>query len=219
MPVKAVGPPVMWEKATAALRSAAEKIDLKYEIDAGGGAFYGPKIDIKIKDAIGRFWQCSTVQFDFNMPERFDLTYVGRDNKPQRPFMVHRALYGSLERFFGVLIEHHAGAFPLWLAPVQAKLLPVTDRAITHATEVAEVLRSAGLRADVDASNEKLGYKIRAATMEKVPFLLIVGDKEVEQGGVAPRRRNGEDLKFMTTQDFVALAKSELEQEMAAGRR
>ncbi len=214
-PDKAVGPVEGWEKAIAALRSACEKIDLPYEVDPGGGAFYGPKIDIKIKDAIGRYWQCSTVQFDFNLPERFDITYVGEDNKPHRPYMVHRALYGSLERFFGVLIEHHAGAFPLWLSPVQARLLPVTDRAVEHAKKVAAELRAAGLRAEIDMSNEKLGHKIRQATLEKVPFQLIVGDKEVEAGGVAPRRRTGEDLKFMTVADFIRLAKQDVERELA----
>lgn len=216
-PAKAVGEKHMWDLATAALKSACERIHLQYEVDEGGGAFYGPKIDIKIQDAIGRYWQCSTVQFDFNLPERFDLTYIGEDNQPHRPYMVHRALYGSLERFFGVLIEHHAGAFPLWLAPTQARLLPVTDRAQAHAQAVCAELQAAGVRVEVDTSNEKLGYKIRQATLHKIPFLLVVGDKEVEQGGVAPRRRTGEDLRFMRTADFIALLRAEVEQEMRVG--
>jgi threonyl-tRNA synthetase len=214
MPKDAVGPEEDWRKAEASLRAACERIHLEYEVDPGGGAFYGPKIDIKIKDAIGRYWQCSTVQFDFNLPERFDLTYVGEDNKPHRPYMVHRALYGSVERFFGVLLEHHAGAFPLWLAPIQARVLPVTDRVATHGASVADKLRAAGLRAELDTSNEKLGHKIRQGTLEKIPFLLVVGDKEAEQGGVSPRRRSGEDLKAMSTDDFIALARREIAAEL-----
>lgn len=213
-PEKSVGEPEHWDKATAALKSAAEKIKLPYQIDEGGGAFYGPKIDIKIKDAIGRFWQCSTIQFDFNLPERFNITYVGADNKPHRPYMVHRALFGSLERFFGVLIEHHAGAFPLWLSPVQARLLPVTDRAQAYAEELQRMFAAQGLRVEVDGSKEKLGYKVREAQMLKIPFACVIGDREVDQGGLSPRRRGGEDLKFMTPQDFVSLVKGEVEKEM-----
>ncbi len=216
-PEKAVGEPAAWDKAIAALKSAADRVKLPYEIDEGGGAFYGPKIDIKIKDAIGRHWQLSTVQFDFNEPERFDLSFVGEDNKPHRPYMVHRALYGSMERFFGVLLEHHAGAFPLWLAPVQARVLPVTDRVLPYANRVAAELRRAAIRVEVDASNEKLGYKIREAQLQKIPYMLVVGDQEMEKGGVAPRRRTGEDLKFMSTADFQTLVQDEVSREMAAG--
>jgi threonyl-tRNA synthetase len=215
-PKDSVGPEASWTLAEASLRKSCENIGLEYEVDPGGGAFYGPKIDIKIKDAIGRYWQCSTVQFDFNLPQRFDLTYVGEDNRPHQPYMVHRALYGSVERFFGVLLEHHAGAFPLWLAPIQARVLPVTDRVAAFASKVAEELQAEGLRAEVDMSNEKLGHKIRQGTLDKIPFLLIVGDKEAEAGGVAPRRRGGEDLKFMKLGEFVALAKRELSTELGA---
>jgi threonyl-tRNA synthetase len=213
-PKDSVGPEESWAQAEASLRSSCERIGLEYEVDRGGGAFYGPKIDIKIKDAIGRYWQCSTVQFDFNLPERFDLSYVGEDNRPHRPYMVHRALYGSVERFFGVLLEHHAGAFPLWLAPIQARVLPVTDRVATFASKVAEDLTALGLRTEVDMSNEKLGHKIRQGTLDKIPFLLIVGDKEAEAGGVSPRRRGGEDLKLMKLEEFATLAKREVAAEL-----
>ncbi len=215
-PAKSVGAPEMWDKATDAIKSACAKIGLPYQVDEGGGAFYGPKIDIKIKDAIGRTWQCSTVQFDFNLPERFDLTYVGADNKPHRPYMVHRALFGSMERFFGVLIEHHTGNFPLWLSPVQARILTVVDEAHAPAEEVAKQLRAKGLRVEIDKSQEKLSYKAREAAVAKIPFALVMGHKEVEQGGIAPRRRTGEDLKFMKTEDFAALALGEVAKEMAA---
>jgi threonyl-tRNA synthetase len=214
-PPDSVGPTDQWDRATAALRNAADHVGLKYEIDEGGGAFYGPKIDIKIKDAIGRYWQCSTVQFDFNEPERFGLEYVGADNKPHRPYMVHRALFGSMERFFGVLLEHHVGAFPLWLSPVQARILSITDRAVEFAEKAAAEISAAGIRVDVDRTPERLQYKIREAQLQKIPFMLVVGDKEVENGGVAPRRRSGEDLKFMTVPAFVKLAKDEVAAELS----
>jgi threonyl-tRNA synthetase len=196
-PDKAVGSDHIWEHATAALQGALEKKGLEYELDEGGGAFYGPKIDIKIRDAIGRQWQCSTVQLDFNLPERFDLEYVADDNQRRRPIMVHRALLGSVERFFGVLIEHYAGSFPLWLAPVQAQVLTITDRQDDYAQEVVQTLRAQGLRAEMDLRNEKIGFKIREHTLQRVPYLLVLGDREMETRSVAVRSRTGQDLGTM----------------------
>ena len=174
--------------------AALEKRGLPYEVDPGEGTFYGPKIDIKIKDALDRSWQCSTIQVDFNNPNRFDLKYIGEDGKAHRPVMVHRALLGSLERFFGVLIEHYAGAFPVWLAPVQAVLVPVAERHQEYARAVADELRAQGLRVHVDDRNEKLGYRIREAQVQKVPYMLVVGDKEVEGRTVSVRHRHAGDL-------------------------
>jgi threonyl-tRNA synthetase len=196
-PEKSVGDQAMWDRATQALKVAADKVKLGYEMDEGGGAFYGPKIDIKIKDALGRLWQCSTVQFDFNLPERFDMTFIGVDNQAHRPYMIHRALLGSIERFFGMLIEHYAGAFPVWLAPVQARVVTITDRQVEYAKAVRDRLLAAGIRAELDARSEKIGFKIREATLEKVPYVLVVGDKEVQQDAVAVRVRGGKDLGAM----------------------
>jgi threonyl-tRNA synthetase len=203
-PEKSVGENSRWEQATQALKVAAEKVGLSYEIDEGGGAFYGPKIDIKIKDALGRLWQCSTVQFDFNMSERFDMTFVGVDNQAHRPYMIHRALLGSIERFFGMLIEHYAGAFPVWLAPVQAKVLSISDKQFDYAKGVRDRLRASGLRAELDPRSEKIGFKIREAAMEKVPYILVVGDKEIEQNTVAVRERGGKDLGAMPLDGFIS---------------
>jgi threonyl-tRNA synthetase len=202
-PEKAVGDDAMWHQATQALKVAADKARLGYEMDEGGGAFYGPKIDIKIKDALGRLWQCSTVQFDFNEPERFDMTYIGVDNQQHRPYMIHRALLGSIERFFGMLIEHYAGAFPVWLAPVQAKVLSISDRQLDYARGVRDRLLAEGIRAELDTRSEKIGFKIREAAMEKVPYILVAGDKEVEQNRVAVRERGGKDLGAMPLEDFL----------------
>jgi threonyl-tRNA synthetase len=202
-PEKSVGDNTVWEQATQALKIAADKVGLGYEIDEGGGAFYGPKIDIKIKDALGRLWQCSTVQFDFNMSERFDMTFVGVDNQPHRPYMIHRALLGSIERFFGMLIEHYAGAFPVWLAPVQAKVVTITDKQLDYAKDVRDKLLAAGIRAELDARSEKIGFKIREAALEKVPYILVVGDKEVQQNAVAVRERGGKDLGAMAVDEFI----------------
>ena len=202
-PEKSVGDETMWEKATQALKVAADKAGLGYEMDAGGGAFYGPKIDIKIKDALGRLWQCSTVQFDFNEPERFGMTFVGVDNQPHRPYMIHRALLGSIERFFGMLIEHYAGAFPVWLAPVQAKVLPITDKQLDFAKAVRDTLLAAGIRAELDNRSEKIGFKIREASLEKAPYILVIGDKEVQQNAVAVRERGGKDLGAIPVQAFI----------------
>jgi threonyl-tRNA synthetase len=202
-PEKSVGDNALWEQATQALKVAAEKVSLSYEIDEGGGAFYGPKIDIKIKDALGRLWQCSTVQFDFNEPERFDMAFIGVDNQAHQPYMIHRALLGSIERFFGMLIEHYAGAFPVWLAPVQAKVISITDKQFDYAKVVREQLFSAGIRVELDTRSEKIGFKIREAAMEKVPYILVVGDKEVQQGAVAVRERGGKDLGVMKLSEFI----------------
>ncbi|HEX28692.1 TPA: threonine--tRNA ligase [Candidatus Poribacteria bacterium] len=210
-PEKAVGEPERWEQAQNSLRKALEAEDLPFEVDEGGGAFYGPKIDIKIKDAIGRSWQCSTIQFDFNLPERFDLSYVGEDGKEHRPYMVHRALLGSLERFFGVLIEHYAGAFPIWLAPVQVRVMNITRDQEDYALQITRRLKEAGLRADNDIRGEKLGYKVREAQLEKIPYMLIVGAREKEDGTVAVRTRRGEDLGGMKVEDFIRRVKEEIE--------
>ena len=205
-PEKSVGDKALWEQATQALKIAAEKINLAYEMDEGGGAFYGPKIDIKIKDALGRYWQCSTVQFDFNLPERFDMNYIGVDNQPHRPYVIHRALLGSLERFFGMLIEHYAGAFPVWLAPVQAKVVPITDKQIEYAKAVRDKLLAAGMRVEIDARSEKMGFKIREAELEKVPYILVIGDKEMQQDAVAVRERGGKDAGVMNVDEFIRRA-------------
>lgn len=202
-PEKSVGDDAMWEKATQALKVAAGKAKLGYEMDEGGGAFYGPKIDIKIKDALGRLWQCSTVQFDFNLPERFDMTFVGVDNQQHRPYVIHRALLGSLERFFGMLIEHYAGAFPVWLAPTQAKVLSITDKQLDFAKTVRDRLLQSGIRTELDTRSEKIGFKIREAALEKIPYVLVVGDKEVQQNAVAVRERGGKDLGVMPLLEFI----------------
>jgi threonyl-tRNA synthetase len=191
---KAVGNLEQWHAAESALEDALKRAEIPYEIDPGGGAFYGPKIDIKINDALGREWQLSTIQFDFNLPERFDMTFIGEDGQPHRPYMVHRALLGSMERFFGVMIEHYGGAFPVWLSPVQAVLIPIADRHVPFCEQVAQRLKAAGLRVEVDAGSERMGNKIRLAQKQKIPFMLVVGDKEQEANQVAVRQRTGEDL-------------------------
>ncbi|HPW46169.1 MAG TPA: threonine--tRNA ligase [bacterium] len=201
-PADAVGDPERWDQALAALKSAVEKENIAYEMDEGGGAFYGPKIDLKIKDAIGREWQMTTIQFDFNLPERFDMNYIGVDGAKHRPYVVHRALLGSIERFFGVLIEHYAGAFPTWLAPVQVRLLPVGDDFVKYSQSVADDLRAAEVRVEVDSRNEKLGYKIRDAQMNKVPYMLVVGAKESDSSTVAVRSRGEGDLGTMSVEEF-----------------
>jgi len=208
-PEKFVGEPVQWEVATHALQRAAERAGQVYELDPGGGAFYGPKIDIKVKDALGRPWQCTTVQFDFNLPERFSLAFVGEDNRQHRPFMVHRALLGSIERFLGVLIEHYGGAFPAWLAPVQARVLPVADRHHEYASSVVARLRAEGLRGEADTRNEKIGFKIREAEVQKIPYILVVGDKETAAGTVSVRLRGGQDRGVMPLADFVHVLATE----------
>jgi threonyl-tRNA synthetase len=204
-PAKAVGLPERWEQATESLREALEQEGMTYEVDEGGGAFYGPKIDMKIKDALGRPWQLGTVQFDFNLPERFNLTYVGADGKEHQPYMVHRALLGSIERFFGILIEHYAGAFPLWLAPEQIRVLPITDKQLDYAHQIEKTLREAGFRVEVDTGAEKLGAKIRNAQLWKTPYMLIVGGRDEEAGVVSVRSRVDGDLGQMKLDEFVDL--------------
>ena len=211
-PEKYVGSDEHWEQATSALKLALEKKGLAFEVDPGEGVFYGPKIDIKIRDVLGRAWQCSTIQVDFNLPERFELTYTGEDGKEHQPIMIHRALMGSLERFFGVLIEHYAGAFPVWLAPIQARIMNITDAQLAYAEEVYLELRRAGVRIEKDLRNEKLNYKIREAQMQKIPYMLIVGDKEVESRQVTVRLRDGQNLPAMSIAEFAALIARENEE-------
>ncbi|MGD8921985.1 MAG: threonine--tRNA ligase [Candidatus Zixiibacteriota bacterium] len=203
-PDDAIGDPADWEKAQAGLARALDKAGLPYDVDEGAGAFYGPKIDIQIKDALGRAWQCSTLQFDFALPERFDMTYVDRDGQQKRPFMIHRALLGSIERFFGVLIEHYAGNFPLWLAPVQVKVLPITDSINEYAEGVVRELQDRRIRAVLDDRSEKIGAKIRDAEMQKVPYMFIVGAKEAEAGSVSVRKHGEGDLGVKSVGDAAA---------------
>jgi len=210
MPEKAVGEPARWQEAEAALRASLDRSGLDYEIDQGGGAFYGPKIDLKVRDAIGREWQLSTNQFDFNEPERFDISYAGEDGQPHRPYMIHRALMGSLERFFGILIEHYGGAFPVWLAPVQAMAIPIADRHLEYARSVVASLKQAGIRAQLDARGERMNAKIRDAEKQKIPYMLVVGDKEMESGAVALRMRSGENPGPMPLQAFITKAKEDI---------
>ncbi|MFH1090121.1 MAG: threonine--tRNA ligase [Pseudomonadota bacterium] len=209
-PEKSLGTEADWEMATSALEKALIDKTLAYRIEAGEGAFYGPKIDIKLKDALNRHWQCATIQCDFTMPERFDLTYVGEDGQKHRPVMLHRVILGSVERFIGVLIEHYAGAFPVWLSPVQAVILTVTGRADEYAGHLYKRLLEDGVRVELDLRNEKLGFKIREAQLQKVPYMLVVGNREVEQEGVSPRVRSGEDLGFMKVDEFLARIRPEL---------
>jgi len=206
-PDHAVGEPARWDQAVEALKRAIAVEGVPYEIDEGGGAFYGAKIDLKLRDALGREWQTTTIQFDFNLPDRFDLKYVGPDGLEHRPYMVHRALLGSIERFFGILVEHYGGAFPVWLAPVQAALIPIADRHIEFAQEVAKTLRAAGLRVEVNDSSDRMQAKIRSAQLQKVPYMLVIGDREVEAGAVAVRLRDGQDLGAQPVADFVSMAK------------
>ena len=210
-PEKAVGELERWKKATESLESALQSEGLAYSVDEGGGAFYGPKIDLKIKDAIGREWQLGTVQFDFNLPERFDLTYIGADGREHRPYMVHRALLGSIERFFGILIEHYAGAFPLWLAPEQVRILPLTDAQLPRAFELRDLLRSCDIRVDIDVRADKLGAKIRRAQEEKVSLMLVIGKRESENGTVSVRSRLDGDIGTMSPEEFLDYFKDAVE--------
>ena len=202
-PEKAVGTEEEWEVATGSLRETLRGRGMGYEVEEGGGAFYGPKIDIHIRDAIGRLWQCTTVQFDFNLPRRFGLAYIDADGAARQPYMVHRALFGSMERFMGVLIEHFGGAFPTWLAPTQARIIPIADRHHEYAERVRGELEAAGLRAEADFRNERMGFKIRDAQMRKTPYMLIVGDREIAAGAVGVRLRSGEDLGALPIADAI----------------
>ncbi len=210
-PEKSIGSDGDWEQATAALLAALQDSGRPYEINEGDGAFYGPKIDIKLRDCLDRRWQCATIQCDFTLPERFDLTYVDATGEKKRPVMVHRVILGSIERFIGVLIEHFAGNFPVWLSPVQACVLTVTDSQIPHAESVFAELRAAGVRVQKDFRNEKLGFKIREAQLQKIPYMLIVGDKEVENGTVTPRFRDGKNLDSLSATDFIRFITQEAE--------
>lgn len=204
---KYVGRVEDWDKAEASLENALKKTGYKYEVDAGGGAFYGPKIDIKIKDAIGRLWQCSTIQFDFNLPERFDISYIDSTGKKARPYMIHRALMGSLERFIGVLLEHYAGALPLWLSPVQVAIANINENQHEYCKGLLAKLKKEGIRAILDDRNEKIGHKIRENAMQKIPYILVAGDKEKEIASVAVRARGNKDLGVMKIDDFIDLIK------------
>lgn len=200
---KAAGSPEQWEAPTEALRQSLERSQVPYQVDEGEATFYGPKIDIKVKDALGREWQLSTIQFDFTLPERFNLAYIGEDGQEHQPYMIHRALMGSMERFLGVLIEHFAGAFPTWLAPIQTVIIPIADRHLEYAHQVYEQLKEAGLRVEVDDRGERMNAKIRDAQNQKIPYMLVVGDREVEQGAVSVRLRTEENLGGMTVEAFL----------------
>ena len=199
-----------WGMATNVLRDVIQERGLPYDIDEGGAVFYGPKIDVKMIDALGREWQCTTIQFDFNLPERFDVSYIAEDGREHRPYMVHRALLGSMERFFGVLVEHYAGAFPLWLAPVQAMVIPIADRHADYANEVAQQMKAAGLRVEVDDRNERMQAKIRDAQLQKVPYMLVAGDREAEAKAAAVRLRSGEDLKALPVTQIIERMQKEI---------
>jgi threonyl-tRNA synthetase len=209
-PEKYVGDPAIWEKATEALRRAIDAHQLPYEVDEGGGAFYGPKIDLKVMDALDREWQLSTIQFDFNLPERFGLEYIGEDGQPHQPYMVHRALLGSMERFFGVLIEHFSGAFPVWIAPVQAVVIPIADRHLDYAREVAKKLRAEGMRVELDERSERMNAKIRDAQKQKIPYMLVLGDNEMNNGQVSLRVRDGSQQNSIPLGEFITRAKDRI---------
>jgi threonyl-tRNA synthetase len=216
-PEKSIGSDEDWDRATSALEKALEGQGLPYEINEGDGAFYGPKIDVKLRDCLGREWQCATVQCDFTLPDRFDLVYIGQDGERHRPVMVHRVILGSVERFIGVLTEHFAGAFPTWLAPVQARLLTVTDAQNEFAEEARAALMAQGIRVEVDTRNEKLGYKVREAQLEKIPYILVIGDKEVEARGVNVRLRKGDNLGLKTLDEVVDIIRADCEEPFKSG--
>lgn len=211
-PEKSVGSDEKWTQATSSLEAALKEQGIAYERDEGGGAFYGPKIDIKIKDALGRSWQCSTVQVDFNNPERFDLSYIGEDGKSHQPIMIHRALMGSIERFFGILVEHYAGAFPTWLAPVQAVILPISEKQHAYAEALRAQLSEAGVRVEANVRNEKIGLKIREAETSKIPYMLVVGDREVQSGTISVRGRHKADLGSMTVPALLDMLRADMTQ-------
>ncbi|WP_195975661.1 threonine--tRNA ligase [Hydrogeniiclostridium mannosilyticum] len=210
MPEDHMGDEAVWNHATDALRAAITELGYEYEVNEGDGAFYGPKLDFHLTDCLGRTWQCGTIQLDFQLPERFELEYVGADGGRHRPIMIHRVVFGSIERFIGILTEHFAGAFPMWLAPVQVKVLPISEHQLGRAREISERLAAAGLRAELDSRSEKIGYKIREAQLQKVPYMLVVGDREVEEGTVSVRRRKGGDAGSMALEAFVEQARKEI---------
>ena len=214
-PENSIGTKEEWDHATRALENAIRSMDIPYEINEGDGAFYGPKLDFHLKDSIGRTWQCGTIQLDFQLPQRFDAEYIGADGQKHRPTMIHRVVFGSIERFIGILIEHYAGKFPVWLAPLQVKILPVSDKFLSYAQETEETLKKAGIRVEVDDRDEKLGYKIRQAQLQKIPYMLILGEKEQEAKTVSVRRRDGKEetdhreMGTMPTQEFIRLIAEE----------
>lgn len=209
-PDSSIGTDEDWERATGALIKALDDDGLPYRINEGDGAFYGPKIDVKIRDAIGRMWQCATIQCDFALPERFELEYVGPDGHRHRPIMLHRVILGSIDRFLGILIEHYAGAFPTWLSPVQVKLLTITDSSVNYAKSVAKRLVREGIRVETDFRNEKIGFKIRESRLEKVPYMLVIGEREAESGAVAVRHREDGDRGALPLEDFIELVRDEI---------
>jgi threonyl-tRNA synthetase len=211
-PEKSIGSEEDWNLATGALIKAMDDSNLPYDINEGDGAFYGPKIDVKLKDALGRSWQCATIQCDFTLPERFDLVFIDKDGQKHRPVMIHRVILGAIERFIGVLIEHYSGAFPVWLAPVQAMILTVTDRNISFGEKLLDILVDADIRVKADFRNEKLGLKVREAQLKKIPYMLIIGDRECENEGVTPRQRSGQNLPFMTAKEFIDLVSEDCKQ-------
>lgn len=211
-PEDSIGSEEEWEMATTALENAMKAMDMEYHVNEGDGAFYGPKLDFHLKDSIGRTWQCGAIQLDFQLPQRFDAEYVGADGQKHRPIMIHRVVFGSVERFIGILIEHYAGKFPVWLAPVQVKILPVSDKYLRYANEVAEKLKKYGIRVETDERDEKLGYKIREARLDKVPYMIIVGEKEEAAKTISVRQRDAEkdkqDMGEMLLEDFVYVLRS-----------
>ena len=209
-PEDSMGEDEVWEKATAALRNALTHRGLKYVVNEGDGAFYGPKIDFHLKDSIGRTWQCGTIQLDMLMPEKFDIHYIGEDGQRHRPVMLHRVVYGSIERFIGILIENYAGAFPIWLAPIQVRILPITDNHRGYADKLREKMFALGIRVEVDSRNEKMGYKIREAQVKKIPYALVVGDQEVQEHTVNVRRYGEKDSQTMRADDFIALVQEKI---------
>jgi threonyl-tRNA synthetase len=211
MPDEHMGEVATWRHAEAQLAAALERAELPYDLNEKDGAFYGPKIDFDITDAIGRKWQCATIQLDYMQPENFDLKYIGADNAQHRPVVIHRAIFGSFERFIAILIEHYAGAFPLWLAPIQATVLPIADRHLAYAASVRDQLRGAGLRVELDERQEKIGYKIREAQLQKIPYMLVVGDRESAESKVSVRGRTDGDIGACGVDAFIELATREVE--------
>ena len=214
-PENSIGSDEDWELATQGLRKALEEIGMEYVVNEGDGAFYGPKIDFHLEDSLGRTWQCGTIQLDFQLPMRFEAEYMGADGEKHRPIMIHRVVYGSIERFIGILIEHYAGKFPLWLAPVQVKVLPISEKFFGYAGDILQSLKAAGIRCEMDNRDEKIGYKIRSAQMEKVPYMLVLGEKEAQDGLAAVRRRDKGDMGAMPADEFIALIKKEIAEKAA----
>ena len=214
-PENSMGSDEDWEMATQGLKTALEEIGKPYTINEGDGAFYGPKIDFHLKDVLGRTWQCGTIQLDFQLPQRFDISYVGADNEKHRPIMIHRVIFGSIERFIGILIEHYAGKFPVWLSPVQVKILSVSEKSRAYANDLYQKFRAAGIRTEIDNRDEKIGYKIREAQLEKVPYMLVIGEKETDNGNIAVRSRDEGDLGTQDTDEFIALVKKQTSERSA----